>query len=117
MSKITRDHLQRQAFVYVYQSTMDQVQNNRESQCCQYSLTERLAGGGRKATSREEVVSQLVVVAQHTVPAFNQRLSLRDRLLIQPFACICVRTQPDDIYSPLGVLNHEKVALCESLIH
>jgi excisionase family DNA binding protein len=41
MSKITRDHLQRQAFVYVRQSTLDQVQNNLESQRRQYSLTDR----------------------------------------------------------------------------
>ena len=41
MSKITSDHLQRQAFVYVRQSTIDQVQNNRESQRRQYGLTDR----------------------------------------------------------------------------
>jgi DNA invertase Pin-like site-specific DNA recombinase len=48
MSKITRDHLQRQAFVYVRQSTMDQVQNNRESQRRQYSLTDRARSLGWK---------------------------------------------------------------------
>jgi DNA invertase Pin-like site-specific DNA recombinase len=41
MSKITRDHLQRQAFIYVRQSTIDQVQNNRESQRRQYALADR----------------------------------------------------------------------------
>lgn len=41
MNKITSEHLQRQAFVYVRQSTMDQVQNNRESQRRQYGLTDR----------------------------------------------------------------------------
>jgi excisionase family DNA binding protein len=41
MSKITTEHLQRQAFVYVRQSTMDQVQNNRESQRRQYALSDR----------------------------------------------------------------------------
>ena len=41
MSKVTSDHLRRQAFVYVRQSTMDQVQNNRESQRRQYSLANR----------------------------------------------------------------------------
>jgi DNA invertase Pin-like site-specific DNA recombinase len=41
MNKITAEHLQRQAFVYVRQSTMDQVQNNRESQRRQYALSDR----------------------------------------------------------------------------
>lgn len=41
MNKITSDHLQRQAIVYVRQSTMDQVQNNLESQRRQYALTDR----------------------------------------------------------------------------
>ena len=48
MSKITSDHLQRQAFVYIRQSTMGQVQNNRESQRRQYSLTERARNLGWK---------------------------------------------------------------------
>ena len=41
MNKITDEHLQRQAVVYVRQSTMDQVHNNRESQRRQYALTDR----------------------------------------------------------------------------
>jgi DNA invertase Pin-like site-specific DNA recombinase len=41
MNKITAEHLQRQAIVYVRQSTMDQVQNNRESQRRQYALSDR----------------------------------------------------------------------------
>lgn len=48
MNKITSDHLQRQAFVYIRQSTMGQVQNNRESQRRQYSLTERARNLGWK---------------------------------------------------------------------
>jgi len=48
MSKITSDHLQRQAFVYIRQSTMDQVQNNRESQRRQYALTDRAHSLGWK---------------------------------------------------------------------
>lgn len=48
MSKINSDHLQRQAFVYIRQSTMGQVQNNRESQRRQYSLTERARNLGWK---------------------------------------------------------------------
>ncbi|EQD60242.1 recombinase, partial [mine drainage metagenome] len=41
MSKITSEHLRRQAVVYVRQSTFDQVQNNLESQRRQYALAER----------------------------------------------------------------------------
>ena len=41
MSKITPDHLARQAYVYVRQSTLDQVQHNRESQRRQYGLAGR----------------------------------------------------------------------------
>ena len=41
MTKITPDHLARGAYVYVRQSTADQVQNNLESQRRQYGLAER----------------------------------------------------------------------------
>ena len=41
MSRISSDHLQRAAYVYVRQSSPDQVQNNRESQRRQYGLTSR----------------------------------------------------------------------------
>lgn len=41
MSKITADHLCRTAYVYVRQSTMVQVHNNKESQRRQYGLKER----------------------------------------------------------------------------
>src|SRR5581483_8257195 len=41
MSKITSEHLHRQAVVYVRQSTLDQVQNNLESQRRQYALADR----------------------------------------------------------------------------
>ena len=41
MSKVTPEHLARQAIVYVRQSTADQVINNLESQRRQYGLTER----------------------------------------------------------------------------
>ena len=42
MSKITAEHLGRSAFVYVRQSTADQVANNLESQRRhQYGLVER----------------------------------------------------------------------------
>jgi DNA invertase Pin-like site-specific DNA recombinase len=41
MTKITSEHLARTAFVYVRQSTLDQVAHNLESQRRQYGLTER----------------------------------------------------------------------------
>ncbi len=41
MTKITPEHLVRGAFVYVRQSTADQVLNNHESRRRQYGLVER----------------------------------------------------------------------------
>jgi DNA invertase Pin-like site-specific DNA recombinase len=41
MNKIRSDHLERQAFVYVRQSTMGQVQNHVESKRRQYALADR----------------------------------------------------------------------------
>ena len=41
MSKIGVDHLRRRAYVYIRQSTLDQVHNNRESQRRQYALADR----------------------------------------------------------------------------
>lgn len=39
--KITPDHLDRQAYVYVRQSTADQLLHNHESRRRQYALTDR----------------------------------------------------------------------------
>ena len=41
MSKITADHLNRQAFVYVRQSTRDQLRQHHESRRRQYGLADR----------------------------------------------------------------------------
>ena len=41
MSKITAEHLSRAAFVYIRQSTADQLMHNQESQRRQYGLTDR----------------------------------------------------------------------------
>ena len=41
MNKIGADHLARRAYVYIRQSTLDQVQNNRESHRRQYALADR----------------------------------------------------------------------------
>src|SRR5450631_4375220 len=43
MSKISANHLNRQAYVYVRQSTPGQVKNHVESKQLQYALTERAA--------------------------------------------------------------------------
>ena len=41
MTKITADHLARAAFVYIRQSTADQLVHNRESRRRQYGLADR----------------------------------------------------------------------------
>jgi len=41
VSKITAEHLQRNAFVYIRQSTPDQLVHNLESQRRQYGLADR----------------------------------------------------------------------------
>src|SRR4051812_26410630 len=46
MSKITPEHLGRGAFVYVRQSTQDQLLHNHESRRRQYALAERARGFG-----------------------------------------------------------------------
>ena len=40
-SKIKNEHLSRKAYIYIRQSTMDQVYNNIESQRLQYKLVDR----------------------------------------------------------------------------
>jgi DNA invertase Pin-like site-specific DNA recombinase len=47
MTKITPDHLARQAIVYIRQSTADQVSSNLESKRRQYNLPERARQLGR----------------------------------------------------------------------
>jgi len=49
MTRITPDHLDRRAFVYIRQSTADQVLNNHESRRRQYGLVERAHALGWKA--------------------------------------------------------------------
>ena len=45
-SKITREHLQRHAILYVRQSTGQQLRDHQESTARQYQLTERLLALG-----------------------------------------------------------------------
>jgi DNA invertase Pin-like site-specific DNA recombinase len=46
MTKVTSDHLARAAYVYVRQSTADQLLHNHESRRRQYGLAERARGLG-----------------------------------------------------------------------
>ena len=48
MTKISAEHLSRMACIYIRQSTLDQVQNNLESQRRQYALAERARALGWK---------------------------------------------------------------------
>jgi len=51
MSKISADHLRRQAYVYVRQSTPGQVKNHLESKQLQYALAERATQLGWQAAT------------------------------------------------------------------
>jgi len=53
LSKITAEHLRRNALVYVRQSSPTQVEHNRESTARQYDLAER-ATSPRLATRSSE---------------------------------------------------------------
>ena len=60
MSKVTPEHLTRQAIVYVRQSTADQVANNLESQRRQYGLVDRASLAG--AISRLSTMISVALV-------------------------------------------------------
>ena len=75
MSKITEHHIRRTAYVYVRQSTQDQVAHNRESQRLQYNLREKAHGFG---WSEVEVIDEdLGVSAAGTAerPGFERLLA------------------------------------------
>ena len=73
MSKIGRDHLARQAFVYVRQSTRDQVEHNHESRRRQYSLVNRARrlGWAEPVVVDDDLARSGVVVAR---PGFERLL-------------------------------------------
>ena len=54
MTKITADHLARGAFVYIRQSTADQLLHNQESQRRQYGLADRAKQLGWATIERSE---------------------------------------------------------------
>ena len=63
MNKITPDHLARNAFVYIRQSTSDQLLNNPESRRRQYALDGRAEALGWKNASSLMTISAAPVAA------------------------------------------------------
>ena len=63
MTKITPDHLARSAFVYIRQSTTDQVLNNHESRRRQYGLAERARQLGWQGSSTMAAASRGVCLS------------------------------------------------------
>jgi DNA invertase Pin-like site-specific DNA recombinase len=56
-SKVTSDHLERQAFLYVRQSSLQQVEEHRESTRRQYALRERAIALGWREDQIEVIDS------------------------------------------------------------
>lgn len=74
--KITDRHLQRSAYVYIRQSSLQQVRNNRESNQRQYALEERARELGFK---KVEVIDEDLGITgsgQRERPGFSRLLSL-----------------------------------------
>ena len=75
MSKITADHITRTAYVYVRQSTQDQVIHHRESQRLQYNLQDKAHGFGWREV--EVIDDDLGISAAGTAerPGFERLLA------------------------------------------
>jgi hypothetical protein len=100
MSKITPEHLTREAYVYVRQSTADQLRNNRESRRRQYALVARARSLGWEH----------VIVNDHDLgrSGGGQLRPGFERLL----AAICADTErPAIIGRPIVVFNSRKFEL------
>ena len=78
--KITPQHLQRTAYVYVRQSSMGQVRHHRESTERQYALQDRarsfgwLRAGSRSSTETWDVrvrQRQIVATSRHSLPRYR----------------------------------------------
>ena len=79
MTKITPEHLARGAFIYVRQSTADQLLHNHESRRRQYGLAERARQLGGKRSSSSTTIS--VVLARASVARVSNacwRRSVKD---------------------------------------
>lgn len=69
MTKITPEHLVRDAFVYVRQSTSDQLLNNHESRRRQYGLVDRARALGWATV---EVIDEDLLRLRHRPPRLRE---------------------------------------------
>lgn len=122
MSKVTADHLSRQAFVYIRQSTPDQLRHHHESRRRQYGLTVRArklgwtepvvidedlgrSGGGTARPGFERLLLAIcegrvgIVVA---VEASRLARNGRDRHTLLEFCGLvgCLLTDEEGVYDP-----------------
>jgi DNA invertase Pin-like site-specific DNA recombinase len=122
MSKITPDHLVRSAYVYIRQSTLDQVHRNHESRRRQYGLAERarqlgwgdvvvidddlaISGDGVKRPGFERL---LVAICEEragavlTIEASRLARNGRDWHTLLEFCGLvnCLIMDEDDVYDP-----------------
>ena len=73
-SKVTAEHLRRQAYLYVRQSTLRQVNENRESTARQYDLK-------RRAQALGWMTDQIVIVDEdQCCPVEDSQQSNKSRL-------------------------------------
>lgn len=77
-TKIQPDHLKKQAVIYVRQSSLQQVQHNKESQIRQYSLSERATNLGWTEAQCVVIDDDLGVSAAHSVnrPGYQRLVSM-----------------------------------------
>jgi DNA invertase Pin-like site-specific DNA recombinase len=64
VSKITSEHLGRSAYVYIRQSTADQLLHNHESRRRQYGLADRARSLGWSAVERLTTISAVPAAGQ-----------------------------------------------------
>ena len=122
MSKITPDHLVRSAYVYIRQSTLDQVHRNHESRRRQYGLAERarqlgwgdvvvidddlaISGDGVKRPGFERLLVAICegrVGAVLTIEASRLARNGRDWHTLLEFCGLvnCLIMDEDDVYDP-----------------
>ena len=67
--KITPDHLARGAFIYIRQSTVDQLANNHESRLRQYGLADRARALGWTDVTVSSMTILVALVLASTVQA------------------------------------------------
>jgi len=100
MTKISSDHLSRSAYVYVRQSTADQLQHNHESRRRQYGLAERARGLG---FNEVVVIDDDLGISGSGVsrPGFDRLLAAICRGAVGAVVSIeASRETPDDPVSP-----------------